>query len=336
MSFNREQIQNAAIIYSVGQSMGASTRDIQTALIAAMVESNLVNVHYGDRDSLGLFQQRPSQGWGSASQVMDPKYAAQKFFSSLFKVKGRSTMSMGRAAQAVQRSAYPDRYDKRTGDMQSIWPRITSAAGTPTMDMDGQPYGTTGKGNQPIVTEQQQPDLPPSAESMLGAWDTDSPEMMDTGQQQLKLPTPIINKATNQAIIQPLAQSMPGFEKGVDGWRKAVVEIAQRYLGTPYAWGGTQPGGFDCSGLIQYVYGKAGKNMPRISYQQANSGKRIKLGGLQPGDLVAWDNSSRNNGADHIAIYIGGGKIIEAPRPGLSVRIRSLGKNEGAWGVSLG
>jgi cell wall-associated NlpC family hydrolase len=174
----------------------------------------------------------------------------------------------------------------------------------------------------------------PAVEDMLGAWDATSPQQLDTGQIETAIPE--IGPHTNESIIKPLMQQIGGYEKGVDGWRKAVVEIAQRYVGDPYVWGGTQPGGFDCSGLIQYVYGQVGKHLPRISYQQANYGHRVSLNKLQPGDLVAWDNSSRNNGADHIAIYIGHGRIIEAPRPGLSVRIRSLGRNEGAWGVSLG
>ena len=72
-----------------------------------------------------------------------------------------------------------------------------------------------------------------------------------------------------------------------------------------------------------------------MSYQQANYGSRVGLNKLRPGDLVAWDNSSRNNGADHIAMYIGNGRILEAAKPGTSVRIRKLGHNEGAWGVRI-
>jgi cell wall-associated NlpC family hydrolase len=114
-----------------------------------------------------------------------------------------------------------------------------------------------------------------------------------------------------------------------------LVKEAMRYIGTPYVWGGTSPGGFDCSGFVQYVYKQMGVSLPRVSYQQANAGKEIGLNQLRPGDLVAWDNSSRNNGADHIAIYIGNGQIIEAPKPGSAVRVRKLGKNERAYGVRV-
>jgi cell wall-associated NlpC family hydrolase len=113
------------------------------------------------------------------------------------------------------------------------------------------------------------------------------------------------------------------------------VRLAQQFVGTPYKWGGTSPSGFDCSGFVQYVYRQMGVNLPRVSFQQARSGPRVGLGNLRPGDLVAWDNSSRNNGADHIAIYLGGGMIAEAPRPGVKLRVRKLGKNEGAWGVRV-
>lgn len=117
---------------------------------------------------------------------------------------------------------------------------------------------------------------------------------------------------------------------------KGLVGYAKKFLGTPYVWGGTSPNGFDCSGFVQYVYRKFGVNLPRISADQARAGKRISLGNLKPGDLVAWDNSSRNNGADHIAIYIGNGQIIEAPRPGSSVRISRLYDTGNAWGVRIG
>ena len=319
--------------------MGMTTRDIQIGLIAAMVESNLVNVNYGDRDSLGLFQQRPSAGWGTPTQVMDPKYAAGKFFSALKGLGDRRwQMSMGQAAQAVQRSAYPDRYGQRIPEMRGLWPRIAKAAGSNPLDMDGQPYGAP----DPLTGQQKpgQDSVPPTMDApdvgeMLGAWDVPDFEKLQKQYDAEHNPSGLlINEGTN-SIIRQMAQTQGSFSQGVDGWRKAVVQFAKSYLGTPYVWGGTSPSGFDCSGLIQYVFNKAGINLPRISYQQANSGKRTGINGLQIGDLVAWDNSSRNNGADHIALYIGNGQIIEAPRPGLSVRIRHLGSNEGAWGVHL-
>jgi cell wall-associated NlpC family hydrolase len=86
---------------------------------------------------------------------------------------------------------------------------------------------------------------------------------------------------------------------------------------------------------VQFVYKRLGVDLPRVSNQQASSGQRISLSQLRKGDLVAWDNSARNKGADHIAIYLGNGRIAEAPRPGVPLRVRSLGSGEGAWGVRV-
>lgn len=119
------------------------------------------------------------------------------------------------------------------------------------------------------------------------------------------------------------------------GSTKGLIGFARKFLGVPYVWGGTNPSGFDCSGFVQYVYGHFGIKLPRISSDQARAGKRIGIGQLRAGDLVAWDNSSRNNGADHIAIYIGNGLIMEAPRPGRSVQISHLYDTNIAWGVRL-
>lgn len=139
---------------------------------------------------------------------------------------------------------------------------------------------------------------------------------------------------TEQASGLPGAEITPGTH-GTDPTRDKILAEAMRYIGTPYVWGGTGPKGFDCSGLIQYVYKQFGINLPRISADQARFGSRVNLNQLRPGDLVAADNSSRNNGADHIAIYAGDGYIIEAPHAGASVRRRKIGADEGFYGVSL-
>jgi cell wall-associated NlpC family hydrolase len=105
--------------------------------------------------------------------------------------------------------------------------------------------------------------------------------------------------------------------------QQAVVDEAEKYLGLPYVWGGTSiTSGVDCSGLVQSVYKSLGYDLPRLSADQARSGRPIaSMADAQPGDLLAWNNSSRNNGADHIAIYVGNGKMIEAPHTGAEVRL---------------
>ena len=107
-----DQAQNAALIAATGVQRGLPARAVTIALATALQESKLENIEHGDRDSLGLFQQRPSQGWGTAEQVRDPRYAAGKFYSALKKVKGYPDMRVTDAAQRVQRSAYPEAYQK--------------------------------------------------------------------------------------------------------------------------------------------------------------------------------------------------------------------------------
>jgi len=109
-SMDAEQAGNAAIIAGESIRRGLPPRAATIALVAAWQESGLRNLDHGDRDSVGLFQQRPSQGWGSVEQIMDPWYAAGKFYDALVKVKGWQAISVNDAAQAVQRSGYPNAY----------------------------------------------------------------------------------------------------------------------------------------------------------------------------------------------------------------------------------
>jgi len=97
-----------------------------------------------------------------------------------------------------------------------------------------------------------------------------------------------------------------------------VVGIAMRYLGTPYVWGGASPSGFDCSGLVMYVFSQVGVSLPHSSYSQYGAGVAVPYNQLQPGDLVFFD------GLGHEGIYIGGGSFIHAPHTGDVVKISSM------------
>jgi hypothetical protein len=109
-SLDLAQAANAATIAAVAARLGLGDHAVTIALATAFQESKLHNVRYGDRDSVGLFQQRPSQGWGSPPQLIDPHYSATAFFEHLAKVNGWQTMAVADAAQAVQRSAAPGAY----------------------------------------------------------------------------------------------------------------------------------------------------------------------------------------------------------------------------------
>jgi hypothetical protein len=137
-----EQMANAATIAATGVIKGIPDRGIVIALATAMQESELYNLSYGDRDSLGLFQQRPSQGWGTPEQVQDPRYAAAAFYNQLVRVPGWQDMRLTDAAQAVQRSAFPEAYQKWEPDAQVLGEALLgshatavtcSGAGEPTL-----------------------------------------------------------------------------------------------------------------------------------------------------------------------------------------------------------
>lgn len=105
-----DQASNAAAITAIAVQRGLPPRAATIAIATAMQESKVRNVEFGDRDSLGLFQQRPSQGWGTAEQILDPEYSTNKFYDALEKVDGYTSMEIAEAAQEVQRSAAGQAY----------------------------------------------------------------------------------------------------------------------------------------------------------------------------------------------------------------------------------
>jgi murein DD-endopeptidase MepM/ murein hydrolase activator NlpD len=133
--WNTEQLSNASTIITVGAERGIPARGWIIALATAMQESRLRNLPGGDRDSIGLFQQRPTQGWGTPAQLRDTSYAGGKFYDKLITVTGWQTMPVTQAAQAVQHSAYPDAYAKWENDatqlVQQQHPALTAPSSLP-------------------------------------------------------------------------------------------------------------------------------------------------------------------------------------------------------------
>jgi cell wall-associated NlpC family hydrolase len=306
-----------------------------------------------------MFQQRDA--WGSRQDRLDPYKSARMFFlggqagqRGLMDFANRDQMSIGQAAQSVQVSAFPDRYAQHAAEAGQILSNLgnfdTKAPGTlgavpgppdatdttttthdttiPTLNIT--PSQTTEVNGLGEITADANGIGGVTAEgSGVGESTFDTLAAPRFGgptadpMERLKMPT-----AEEAGLVPPTGDTAAG-------WRAAIVAAARKMLGTPYVWGGTSYNGVDCSGLIKLLYGKQGFNVPRLSADQARLGKRVGLDQLKPGDLVGWDNSSRNVGADHIAIYIGDGKIIEAPRPGGVVQVSSLYDTGEAWGVAL-
>jgi peptidoglycan DL-endopeptidase CwlO len=107
-----------------------------------------------------------------------------------------------------------------------------------------------------------------------------------------------------------------------------VVSYARHFLGIPYRYGGSSPGsGFDCSGLVRFVYSHFGIALPHSSWADLAHGHRVSRGSLRPGDLVFF------YGASHVGIYVGGGRFIDAPHTGTRVRLSTMGAYSGYYGA---
>jgi cell wall-associated NlpC family hydrolase len=284
-----EQIPNAQTIVATGISLHVPKRGQIIALATAMQESRLRNLAYGDRDSLGLFQQRPSQGWGTAEQIRDPVHASERFYQALLQVSGWQQMTVTQAAQAVQKSGYPDAYAQweplATALQKAIaatFPGASADAGQETDDalslsgcttQDGSSFGKIPEGTVP---------------------------------KGYKIPKDADPRART-AIV----------------WAMHQLGTMYQWGGTCTAPHGPDPmGRCDCSSLMQQAFAKAGIHLTRTTYTQVSEGKAVSVKAMKPGDLIF----SRGTAArpEHVGMYLGEGLVIEAPRTGKPVRITPL------------
>ena len=120
-----EQARNASLIAAIAVRRGLPAHAATIALATALQESKLYNLRGGDRDSLGLFQQRPSQGWGTPRQILDPIHATNAFYDALQRVPGYQTLPVTKAAQEVQHSGFPDAYASYEGDARVLASALT-------------------------------------------------------------------------------------------------------------------------------------------------------------------------------------------------------------------
>ncbi|MFG2430322.1 C40 family peptidase [Streptomyces sp. NPDC048590] len=282
-----EQVPNAQTIVAAGLSLDVPTKGQIIALATAMQESRLRNLGYGDRDSLGLFQQRPSQGWGSAQQIRDPVYASEQFYKHLLKVDGWQQMTVTQAAQAVQKSGLPDAYaqwENLATALQAAIAKTFPGGGTGSDQAVQPPTLTTG-----CAPGQDGSGFGPIPEGKV-----------------------------------PKGYTIP---KDADPKARTAIEWAMHQLGTLYQWGGSctnahgpdPMGRCDCSSLMQQAYAHVGVTLTRTTYTQVNEGKAVSPAQLKPGDLIF----SRGSAArpEHVGMYMGEGLVIEAPRTTKPVRI---------------
>ncbi|MGN9821593.1 C40 family peptidase [Streptomyces sp. SD11] len=283
-----EQIPNAQTIVATGISLDVPGRGRTIALATALQESRLRNLAYGDRDSLGLFQQRPSQNWGTAEQIRDPVHASQQFYKALLKVSGWQQLTLAQAAQSVQRSAYPDAYTQWEALATALQEAI--AASLPANNDTATDAGS------------EEPAAAPSCDTA------------EDGSSFTAIPEGTI----------PDGYTIPA---GTDPRARKAIVWAMHQLGTMYQWGGscTAPRGpdpmgrCDCSSLMQQAYAHAGVTLTRTTYTQVREGKAVSSRALKPGDLLFSRGSADR--PEHVGMYLGKGLVIEAPRTGKPVRI---------------
>jgi hypothetical protein len=141
-----EQAHFASIIAGVAVRRGLPARAASIALATAYQETGIRNLDYGDRDSVGLFQQRPSQGWGTKKQLMDPDYAAGKFYDALVKINNWQTDDINDVAQKIQRSGHPEAYNDHEADARVLASALTgqSPVGFSCLDRSGTAGDTKG------------------------------------------------------------------------------------------------------------------------------------------------------------------------------------------------
>ncbi|MFJ8856112.1 C40 family peptidase [Streptomyces sp. NPDC102437] len=283
----KEQLPNAKSIVATGIQLDVPARGQVIALATALQESGLRNLDHGDRDSIGLFQQRPSQGWGTRAQIMNPVYSATKFYRTLKSLKDWQDMPLTVAAQKVQKSGLPDAYAKHetlaTSLQRAIAPTLgaPAAGGTPAAAGLGAGCGT--------AADVDYGNIPPGA--------------LPKG-YQIPLTAPV--QARN-AIRWALAQLGTPYQWG----------------GTCTDPHGSNPRDrCDCSSLMQRAYGVAGIEITRTTYTQINDGRAVSEDELQPGDLVFTNGTASR--PEHVSMVIGDGLVVHAPRPGRVVEVAEL------------
>ncbi|MDO0911988.1 heavy metal transporter [Streptomyces sp. DT2A-34] len=216
--FTPEQAVNAATIAAVGTNRGLPERAVTIALATALQESGLRNISHGDRDSLGLFQQRPSQGWGTEQEILDPIYSADIFYEHLIKVRGYTELPLTVAAQRVQRSGFPKAYAKHEPDATLLAAALTGRSAA-TLTCEGRPGATRTSG----------PDAVRAALLRDFGQDTLQSAAEVGARKATPTPTPTVIERDGQTVLLPVtggSGSGAGRSVRERGWQLAHWAVA--------------------------------------------------------------------------------------------------------------
>ena len=290
-SVSQQQIDNARTIDNEAIKEGLPGRATLIALMTGLQESTLLNIDYGDRDSIGVFQQRPSMDWGTKADIMNVTYAAQSFFQGrgtnkgLVSVPNWTTMQLGPAAQAVQHSGYPDLY----AGHEEMARKIASQAGI-NLERAGTAAGpgtVTGPSSSPGS----------SAPPITSANPCSAPVTAPTAQPGQQFTDGVTTWTVNnpRTVDQAIAWAQQNTGPGSTGdWRRRCL-----------AWSATVFG-WNYSGIDWAIH-----EWDAIPANMQHPNDRNP----PPGALMFWDTGSDPK---HIAVYVGGGKVASTDilRPG--------------------
>jgi hypothetical protein len=295
VTLDRQQLTRAATIIAVGKTQRIPARGQLIAIMTALTESSirvLSNTtaypesasipndgNGSDHDSVGIFQQRPAAGWGTVENLMDPVWSSRAFYGGpngpnhgsprgLLDIDDWQTLDPGAAAQAVQVSAYPDRYAVDRPVAEKV---LTTLSG--------------------------------------------------------------VSSSTDLECAQVRSDLPTGLPPGFPG---ALITAAATQIGKPYVWGGGDlngptGGGFDCSGLVLYAaYQASGGRikLPHFTGDQIRLGRGVAWADKHPGDLIFFSYPGAGR-PHHVVIYVGGDRILHAPRSGDQVRYGTIAEFAG-------
>lgn len=288
--WDTEQRTHARTIVTIGQARGVPPWGWVIAVATAMQESSLRNLPGGDRDSIGLFQQRPSQGWGTPAQLADPAYQAQRFYQALQAVPNWQRRPLTVAAQAVQRSARPDAYARWGDDALTLVTQTAAGLGVAL------PPDLQHAAALPCLGGDDGDGLPMAAEAGLPAG--------------FALPAGT-SPTVALALMWALAQRGTPYAYGGDCTAPHDGDPAHQC---------------DCSSLVQIAYRHAGIDLPRTTLDQIHAGTPVPdVDDVQPGDLVFIPGSNGTLAQPrHVGLYLGSGLVVHAPKTGDHVKIAQL------------
>lgn len=334
--WSRAQVANAATIVTVGTRRGIPARGWVIAVATAMQESRLTNLGdlgaHNDHDSLGLFQQRPSQGWGTAQQIMDPLYASTKFYQALKRINSWQIMPLTKAAQAVQKSAYPNAYAKWENDANTLV-RSVGSGGSWAIPGDREQCLSNCPpilSNDSAGQQKQHAGAAPTSAGLLKTVELTEAQTLltlpDTAGQRAAVahdpsePTNTVVSGDPRAIPVDPEQCMsicPAVVTSPDTLDESCVEVSavfDRARSWLTAWQGgpvpylssNVPGDLlrgyrrDCSGYVSMALGLRGPGLSTVDLAQRST--MIGKSDLRPGDLMINPDTDLRG---HVVLFAG-------------------------------